>query len=559
MMLKLNYTLLAATFAVGSLFTSAKAQSPMQNDTIWGNGIFTVFNNESTPISYEDIHCTPLQMQGDTIPDTTYVFTTDNNGQAPFNLPVYIDIIDGIKDNQTLDAIVAPNPSSDFNFAFHGKPLSQLEFFDMSGKRVKTVKVDYDGKIASAYVDMSKEAPGTYVFSALTENGKVGGKIVKTNTPPSGEHKPNLPSQSPFKSSDWTFTATYGIHISHPGHYDLDEEVDIVDGDNGYINFTMQKFPPIPQLQYIGGSVKDEQSNPMPSAIVRILNQNTNEVIDETNPDPDGDYLLGPVPTGTDFYFQVGDVPGYYSFDGDEASTPIQITNPDDTLRTVFHYKLPADTAGVPAYKIRDFTGNSNIEAALRNIKYYLNSAFDEEDKNLIRDNFTALNEILGNDTLFVESLDSLNQNIAGYDPYTNPLAVGINISPGTNNTNPDFIYVTTPLGNNIPVVFKAEMSLVTGFFLGQTHEGGRACGEQQTNWYGIMQVGAPAFTNDDKFIWKLDLAHFKDVYNGNIYFGLNNIVDNLSEKSNKKNKGSDHNSTPLKEKPLPSIEYVLQ
>ena len=126
-------TLLGVVFSL----TALAGLGQTQNDTIWGTGLFSVIDENFTAIQNENILCTPLQMQGDTIPDTTYTFTTNNGGEAFFELPVYIDLGTRINEHKSIDALVAPNPSSDFTFAFHGKPTSDLHIYNLLGQEVK--------------------------------------------------------------------------------------------------------------------------------------------------------------------------------------------------------------------------------------------------------------------------------------------------------------------------------------------------------------------------------------------------------------------------------------
>lgn len=560
--LRIACTLKSAA-VIGGLTLGGQAMAQVQNDTIWGNGFFHLTDDNGTPIANDTIFCKPLQMQGDTIPDTTYTFITNSGGFTDFELPIYIDLGTGISENQTIDATVAPNPGSDFNFAYHGKSTSKLRIYNNTGQLIKEVETTYDASrdISTTYVDLSKEAYGTYIFGATTAEGKVAGKIIKANASKVGKRDVDAPQES-YKNSKWMFSALYNIKASHPGYFDLEEEITFTDGQNGLITLTMEELPGIPQYQHIGGTVVDEDGNPIENATVWIKEQGTNNLLGETLTNADGSYLLpDSILPGTEFFFGVGNIEGMYSFEGDEASVPNEITQLADTLKNVFHYKLYSDAEGIPAYKIRDMTGHSNIEAALRPVKVYIHEGaggFNQTQIDAIWDNLLNLASILGNDTLFELVDEPLNQNIVGYDPYTNPLPVGINIYSGTNNTNTDQVEVTTPLGKNYLVTFSSEMTYAGGQ-LELYHEMGRALGLQETGWYGIMQAGSPAFTDDDKFIWRLDLDHFKDVYTGQVYFGLDNIVDELSsssKSSSNKNAQKPYIIEPVKEKPLVAAAY---
>lgn len=292
----------------------------------------------------------------------------------------------------------------------------------------------------------------------------------------------------------------------------------------------------------------DSLGSPLEGVTVWIKELETNNFLGETLTASDGTYTLPAIPSGTEFSFGVGGIVGFYSFEGDEAFVPDEIVNLEDTLNSNYHWKLPYNSIGVPAYKIRDFSGSSNVEAGVDKVEIYVkdgDEGFSQPQINAIWTGLYELASIIapGNDTLFVPSDIELNENISGYDPYTNQLPVGVNIVPGNNNTDADHIYVTTPLGNTLIASFSAEMGLVPGSYLSLFHEMGRALGCQQTGWEGIMNVYAQSFTDTDKFIWRMDLSHYRDVYNGVVYFGLRNIVDELSTSkkgNNKSNSGRD-------------------
>ncbi len=570
-----NYRLIASILILGELFTGNKLEAQIQNDTIWGSGVFWVKNSNGTTINNEEINCTPLQMQGDTIPNTTYNFTTSGAGQAIFTLPVYIDLGTGIDKHKSIDAIVAPNPSSDFTFAFHGKPTSDLHIYNMACQLIEKVKVNYDpaNNVSGAYINMTEKASGNYVFSAMTENGKVSGKIVKTNTPPSGRQTPELSENSPLKSiSVWD--AVYGINISHEGYYDFNDQISIHDGQNGLIALIMEQLPGIPQYQFVGGTVKDEDGNPLSGATVWIKEQGTNSPLSQTTSLSDGTYLLpDSLLTGTDFYFGVGGIDGKFSFVGDEASVPNNITQWDDTLTTNYRFVLPDKVRQVPgepagttvqptAAQIHELEGGSQVEYAIRDSILWNQSTFTwtEAQKQGIRDGLENGMTLFGLEGAYVE-VDYLLNNVSflQYNAYTNPFIgqIGVNVAPGTDETNIVQVAVTTPLGRTYSSSPAAEVTISGDEAAFYKEFFGRV-------FYFNEVSSRPSFMNTtgtipnflDRTIVNLIVNYHKQVFNPNepnATFDFDNIVEDISGKSYENPKENKTAFTlPLKETPLP-------
>ncbi len=548
-------TILATMFTVGGLFAADNVQGQTQNDTIWGTGVFHVKQENGAYIPNENILCKPLVMQGDTIPDTTYTFIPNNGGQALFELPVMIDLGTGEDENKqnSIDAIVAPNPSSDFTFAFHGKPTSDLHIYNILGHQVKTVQVNYDASknISGAYIDMTNVAPGNYVFAESTKDGKVSGKIIKTNTPPVGNQIVNLPNSEPLVKSSNTWDATYDINISHEGYYNYNEQITISDGNNGLITFILEELPGTPQYQFIGGSVVDEEGNPFQDVTVWVKDQTTNELLSETVSQANGSYTLpDSLLTGTEFYFGVGGISNYYSFEGDEAFVVDEIVNLADTLKEVYKYvmyekvrQVPGEAPGVTiqptAAQVAELHDDSHVEYSIRDsILWYPTNEWTEPQVEGIRNTLENGMTLFGLEGAYSEVYYELNNvDFTEYDAYTNPFIgeIGVNVAPGTNSTSTYNINVSTPLGNNFFSTPASEMTISgieTSFykeFFGRVFEFGEV-----SSRLSFMNNTATLPNHLDRAIVNMITYHYKEVFdeeNPKAYFGLENIKDELSNK----------------------------
>ena len=492
---------------------------------------------------------------------TTYNATTSSSGfTPPTDILVYDDTVTDTEEIETQtelpEPIVFPQPSADFNIAFYiAHPNQKVSFsvFDMKGSKIAQDN-ELDGIVgnyAHFYVDLSDKANAMYLGIISTPNSVQRVKLNKFGNSTSGPkflQSPPPKQKSTTKGSTEILDegASYQITINAEEYETLVDTIHNL--MTGYELFTYQITPEqgLPQHQDIGGSVKDRNDNPISGATVWIKEVGTNELLGEMVTGSDGLYEFSDIPIGTDFYFGVGGLVDRFAFKGDLGSTIDEVIVPADTANLNFHFALYAKTQPVPgtsgetvtlnAKDIADMSANSNIEAALHNqIYFYLKTGgsdgFTEVEKNIIRAQFGELETKIGAPGLYTESSVPLNTNIANYDPY-NPQPgkdPGVNISKGSNGTQPNFVEVITPLGNVLVSRYRAEQVL-NGNKLGTWHEKGREF-FSQVGFYGIMRADAPALTNADRAIWNLDLDHFKKVYDvGTIYFNLENIKENLSQ-----------------------------
>lgn len=551
--MKLIFSQVQLLFIVINLLVISN--SYCQNDTIWGDGNFWTKTEDNTPITGAEIYCKPVAMEGDTIPDTTWTFITAGGGFINFELPVHIDLQTSNPSYQevTLEALAFPNPGGDFTYAFHGEAIGNINVHAMNGKLVHSIEPEYDkGKnISGGYIDLSNEAKGVYTITAQTKETPVSTKVIKATNTTHGNQFDNVTGvPEPIYKNTQMFTAQYAVEIVKPGYYIYKDTIPIEDGNNGLITFIMTELEGIPQYQFVGGTFFDDEQNPIEGATAKIYDQDTDELLSETTSLADGTYLFpDSVLTGKNYYFKTGEIQGKFSFIGDEASTPVVIENEEDTLKTVYNYTLYDKIRPVPgtagetvvptAAEVAELHDDSQIEYSLYNIiLYHLSDSLTAEQKDNIRDDVDNGMEMFGLEGVFVEVDYELNNvNFENYDPYNNPMTgeIGVNIGPGTDNTDPYTIYVNTPLGNTFYTTPGAETTL-SGNEISLYKElfGKIFKMSNVTSRPSFMNFQATSPDFLDRGITKTIYDHYVNVFdNETAYFSLDNIADELDTKDN--------------------------
>jgi len=227
----------------------------IENDTIEAEGEFFTKDQLGNVLANQDIFCTPYLMEGDTIPDSTWTFTSSTTGLVPFHFPVYIDLETSINETNysIVKAIAFPVPGSDINIGFVGKATSYITAYKISGEQVAAVEAHYNHSknISSAYFDLRKVADGFYIIKAETENGIVSKTIMKKGRGTIGnmtdkiseEHFAQKPNNNPppeFKDVK-NFIAEYIIEMDREGFAPFKDTLAFIDGDNGIVDLIMQK------------------------------------------------------------------------------------------------------------------------------------------------------------------------------------------------------------------------------------------------------------------------------------------------------------------------------
>ena len=319
----------------------------------------------------------------------------------------------------------------------------------------------------------------------------------------------------------------------------------------------MTPLPGLPQYQFIAGNIVDEEGNPFQGATVWVKDQTSNELLSETLSLADGSYLLpDSLLTGTNFYFGVGGVSGYYSFEGDEAFVVDEIVNLSDTLKDVYKYvmydkvrQVPGEDPGVTvqptAAQIRELHGGSQTEYSIRDSILWNQSTFTwtEWQKEVNRTMLDNAMTLFGLEGAYSEVDYELNNvDFTEYDAYTNPFIgeIGVNVAPGTDNTSTYSGNITAPLGNNFFTSPAAEMTISgveAAFYketIGQVFKFGNV-----SSRLSFMNLTGTMPNHLDRAIVNMIAYHYKEVFDEEdpkAYFGLENIKEGLSgDKGNNK------------------------
>ena len=528
------------------IFNQSMAQTT--TDTIWGQGMFATRDTETGDnVQYVDVYFTPDTMIMVT-PDTTYYYQTDNSGIGHYNLPVGIDTITGIKENRNkgTQLTVYPNPSSAFNISTEeGNPLQRITVYTLSGEEVLTFSVNSH----QAYVDLSQQPDGIYLFSALTqEHNLLSGKLIKNSLSPSNSPSqlhPFTPSPHPSLTtspSRSTYTATYKVKWSKEGWYTDSTMVNINEGENDPIIFYMSQKPS--GTWRLENIVRDADSLipygnngdsiPAPLAGVKayLFSHDYTTLIASDTTDSTGVFVFDSIPQNTDLMLSIGDKEGYYSYTAVSWTTPGGLPRGVDSVRTdsVFNTLLKrkiTDGNGdtIPAQNI----SSMNLDGTRYDTMYYW---FATNNNGV---GFTTTQkQNINND---IHNLQTTEHNKYTYteSPTPRPGNKGIKIMPGTNTTLAGQETYSTPLGEFHPTLI-INMWLSNTSYLGTWHEMKRATGYDEVTYYSIMREDAPGYTEKDRKIAEGFIRGYLNmVYHVNTpipdniittYINLNNIRD---------------------------------
>ena len=556
-------------------------------DTIWGYGTLLTKDAETgSPLGYVNVEFTPDTMQMVT-PDTTYYYQSNNSGIVHYNVPAGIDIQDRIEEkhetrNKGSQITVYPNPSNAFNIITdETNPLQSITVFNLNGQEIITLPVNS----SHAFVDLSYQPAGIYLFRAVTKDNEVfSGKLVKNSVPLARHTEPDCHAErsrsvtnglyiiriktkqgqnitkkfiktnkqayennttnttsNHQKESKEIYNATYSIKCSKEGYYDSTITVNIHEGENDIIRTYLQEKPPgtwkIISIARDGDSLiafgNNGDSIPAPLAGVKAyLYINNGPVIASDTTDSTGIFIFDSIPQNTEVVLTIGDKDGYYSYGGIHWTTPGGLPNGVDSVRndSVFNTLLKrqiTDANGniIPAVDIWAM----NLDGTRYDTVWYWFST----NSNGI--GFTSLAKSqINND---IHQLQITEHNVYTYveSPTPRPGNKGIKIMPGSNATNASQGNYNTPLGQFHPTdVINMWLSNTT--YLGTWHEFKRATGYDGVTYYSIMRDDAPGYTEEDrKIAEKFIRGYLNMVYHVNTsipdsiitsYINLNNIRD---------------------------------
>lgn len=512
-------------------FNEAQAQNTNYKSTngeIIENGYGKLFikNEENNGVAGATVVFTPISVPGDSIPEP-YTYTTDGSGVINYDVLVFCDRDVAVQNNYNIEVIQArPNPSTDFTFNFitNERPNNPLEIRSINGALVGKYDLEnHIGNVAIYHADLSNQANGIY-FATTTIDGKPQlSKLVKIN----GAIVGNLGSsakelrQENFYKSSQANEAIYEVSITAQGYYDLVEQKTITQGDNGWGGYTLisNEAPPIDNQDLEGYVWKLENTSlPLANAQVRATVLSTNVEYNATS-DANGHFIINGLPLGEEIIFDVGGVAGRYSFAGTNYTTPGSISNPADSVNANFSAVLPLKLSSSSANHIRDQTSNGTHQDT---IWFYLGNSFNTTQKNNIRNNFANLQSDENNRYIFAEKFTASN--------------IGINIEPGTYNTQAYPEGFITPLGNILNPILYANTTMAGAgidYYVQFVHEIKRALGFDGVAWVGVnsvMETPVQEYTQEDKDIAQfVERPYWNAVYQENkTWIDLNKIVEDM-------------------------------
>ena len=484
-----------------------KAQTPYQTrtitttDTIWGQGYFVTQDAETGEnVSFVDLEITPDTMIMVT-PDTTYNYQTDNSGIGHYNLPVGIDIQDGIKENKNKGSQIYPNPANGFNINLkENNKLENIIIYNSSGQKIKEIP---GNKTTHEFINLEDQANGLYIIQIKnTNNQTTNKKFIKTNKQ---AYENKKETKNNFKESKTLYTATYKVKWSKEGWYTDSTLININEGENDPIIFYMNQKPP--GTWRLENIVRDADSLipygnngdsiPAPIAGVKAYLFQNYQLIASDTTDSTGVFIFDSIPQNANLTLTIGDKEGYYSYGGIDWTTPGGLPRGVDSVRTDSVYNT------LLKRKITDGNGDiisandiwsMNLDGTRYDTLYYWFSTnnngigFTTTQKQNINNDIHNLQTTEHNKYIYVES------------PTPRPGNKGIKIMPGTNTTNASQEAYPTPLGEFHPTL-KIDMWLSNISYLGTWHEMKRATGEAEVTYYSIMESGAPGYTEKDRKI----------------------------------------------------------
>lgn len=574
-------SLVKRTFATVALITgiglaTAFAQDRSTNDfLITGDETILIRSEDNNPLP-ADIEYDLLASSGDSTSNVVE-YTADEDGKVEIeDMLVHWELYVNIPkvNYKRNESIVFPTPagaSVTVNIKTDKEP-GQMEIYSIKGDLTDIVNgpVEYENGIAGYFVNCLLDNPkGIYIFKVETSEGIATGKILK------GENFqtnyggiidiPEKETEDENHKSLEEYYAVYQKTITYPGYDTLIVIDTLYEGDNGTkLYFLEEEGSNIPQYQWITGYTYELNGPKLSGVIVEMYNR-ANDAFIERDTSSSSAYVEFeyPVPAGTDVYFKAYKNEDYRCWDasnstnaGDTYEVPNVIVFESDTTNPNLRINLwpkqlnipNGGTANPQSQQIREMLPTDlNVEVGLRNMVYWLDPTLPQPRINAYRTNATNFGNLIGHSDLMEESDTELNLNLNGYDPYTNPKPVGINVRPGSNNTSTNTVNVTTPLGNNLLPVFSSETTISGIDVYAHYHEMYLAFGGVITSgWGGISDSEGNAPTNNDQSILNSAATHTVNIYdNQKSSFTLRCVYDEIQTSS----------AFPAKEVPSPSVK----
>ena len=498
-------------------------KSSLNADTLWGNGFFLTKNAENGT----SVGGVSLYLRSDEIdPDTTYEYTTNNNGVVAFNLPVHITP-DGLEEIVQNQVQILPNFGSELNAFFSKSETGLIELYDIQGKLVRNQEINSDHE----YLNLSELNTGIYAYIINTsESGICSGKFIKTDSPTQGSaSRPmnKFPPENGFKGSSpiSSVSATYLIKGELEGYYTDSTLIDIYEGTNTPITFNLTPvYVHVIDNQDFAGVVVDPNNNyaALANAIIEAYVISSGQSITTTS-ESDGSFTLNGVPLGKDILFSAGGISGKGSVNSFPYTTPQEIPeNSPDSVWSHFGVVLPDNPSQNTSWT---HIGQQNLHGTHQDtIWYYQDNTYNPTQKENNRIKFANLQADENNIYAFAES----------FVPLTN---IGITMSFGTYNTQAYPEGFVTPLGNVLNPVLRANTTMdgaSMAHYVSFVHEIKLASGYDIVGWHSVMKATAPAYTDEDREIADISRMYWNSVYEeSHTHIPINYIKENMPSREN--------------------------
>lgn len=239
MPLFLKNIFLSSLFLIGNLVSNnINAQ-----ETINGQGTFRTINETEESIPGVNLSLRAQDME-ESVPADTYQLTTNDFGEADFDIPVYTNVGVGIEELKKNDkAKIAPNFGGEMNAYLSRIQKGTVDLYDLNGRLVKSESFNSD----HAYLKLQDLSNGMYVYTIRTVDGLIGeGKFMKDNSP---TKKPSAFDSSSDDIKDDLFkgiemyNATYWVKWDKTGYKKDSTLIDFQDGNNGLIELVIEALP----------------------------------------------------------------------------------------------------------------------------------------------------------------------------------------------------------------------------------------------------------------------------------------------------------------------------
>ena len=212
-------------------------KSSFSDEFEYGSGIFFIQN--PTGLGFENAMITMTLLNGPENYPLTYMFVTDSNGYAQYDVITYIEL--GVGTGELLNQkpiSVFPNPSSDFNInCITRSSISPLSIYNVKGEKINEIQPRAATNNNSGfYVDLHNQENGIYFAKCKIDGQLYTEKLIKVNNSKVGEQH----SQKNIKlGSTQIQEALYQVVVEVEWQTPHQTTINISTGENPLITITI--------------------------------------------------------------------------------------------------------------------------------------------------------------------------------------------------------------------------------------------------------------------------------------------------------------------------------